>query len=228
MTTLMTTESGMMRIALADEPEVPEGYMADAKGRLVPERMVSGPAKLEDQLVRKMMGFALDLSAQIARFKGHCYDDIAAFMALLAGEYGATKGGIKGNCTFISFDGTMKVQVQVADHMVFGPELQVAKELIDRCISGWAQGANEAIRTLVHHAFQVDKEGRVAREPILALRRVEIDDERWKRAMQAITDSIRIVGSRQYIRFYRRSSPQGPWEAVTIDLAAAPQPGATG
>lgn len=201
-----------------------DGYMTDAKGRLVPEATVKPQVKLEDQLVRKMMGFAGDLSAQIGRFKGHCYDDVATFMQLLAEQYGARKGGVKGNMTFTTFDGLMKVQIQVADHLTFGPELQVAKDLIDACILDWAVGAGDNIRVLVNHAFRVDKEGQVSREAVLALRKVEIDDERWRQAMQAITDSIRVLGSRQYIRFYKRATAESAWQAVTVDLASAEAP----
>jgi hypothetical protein len=37
------------------------------------------------------------------------------FDALIAQEYGAKIGGAKGNRTYQSFDGLMKVQVQVAE-----------------------------------------------------------------------------------------------------------------
>ena len=39
--------------------------------------------------------------------------------------------------------------------------------------------------------------------------------------MQAITDSIRIDGSKQYYRFYERDVREAPWRAVTVDLAKA-------
>lgn len=201
-----------------------DGYMTDAKGRLVPKGLVKAQDLFEDELVRKMMGFAENLSAEIARFKGHCYDDVATFLDVLSLQYGAKKGGAKGNMTFTSYDGLLKVQIQVADHLAFGAELQIAKALIDECISEWAEGSRDQIRVLVNHAFQVDREGKVSREAVLALRRVEIDDERWKRAMQAITDSIRIIGSQKYIRFYRRRSIEAPWQAVTVDLASAEPP----
>lgn len=200
---------------------IPAGYMADAKGRLVPESLVKGADKLQDQTVRKLMGYADDLSATIARFKGHVFDDVGAFLALIAEQYGATRGGTKGNITLTSFDGLQKVQVAVADHMSFGPELQVAKGLIDVCIAEWAEGVNVNIRALVEHAFRVDKEGQVSRDGIFALRRVAIEDDRWKQAMTAIADSIRIEGTKTYVRFYRRPSPEARWEAVTIDLASA-------
>jgi hypothetical protein len=201
--------------------EIPAGFMQDAKGRLVPEHLVKATDKLEDQLVAKMLGYADNLSAQIGRFKAHCFDDVGAFLALLAAEYQATKGGAKGNVTFTNYNGTAKVQVAVADRLTFGPELQVAKSLVDECIAEWAAGANDHIQVLVQHAFQTDKEGQVSREAIFALRRVAIDDERWLQAMAAIGDSIRIEGSKTYIRFYRRASPEDRWINVPIDLAVA-------
>jgi hypothetical protein len=39
--------------------------------------------------------------------------------------------------------------------------------------------------------------------------------------MDAIRDSIRVIGSRTYVRFYQRPAPDAAWSAVTIDLAAA-------
>lgn len=197
-----------------------EGYMKDAKGRLVPERLVKDTDRLEDQLVEKCLGYADELSAQIARFKGHTFDDVAAFMDLLAQKYGQAKGGKKGNVTFTSFDGRAKVQVAVQDHIDFGPELQVAKQLIDACIEEWAADSREEIHALVNHAFEVDKPGQVNREALFALRKIDIDDERWRQAQAAITDSIRITGSKTYVRFYRRPTTEDRWQNVTIDLAA--------
>lgn len=202
-------------------PAIPAGYFQDAKGRLVPEHLVKPEHKLEDQMVRKILGYADELSAQIARFKGHTFDDVGAFLALLAEKYQASRGGSKGNMTFTSFDGTLKVQVQVADAITFGPELQIAKDLVDECIAEWAEGSRAEIRALVEHAFRTDKEGLVNREAIFALRRIDIADERWQRAMAAITDSIRVAGSKTYVRFYRRADAQGRWQAIPIDLAAA-------
>lgn len=205
-------------------PAIPAGYLQDAQGRLVPQHLVKPVDLLEDQLVKKLMGYADDLSAQIARFKGHTFDDVGAFLALIAEQYKAKRGGAKGNITLTSYDGTLQVRVAVAETMSFGPQLQVAKELVDECISEWGEGANENIRLLVQHAFKVDKEGQVSREAIFALRRINIDDPRWKSAMEAIGDSIRIEGSKTYVRFYRRATPRHAWEAVTLNIASAEAP----
>lgn len=100
-----------------------KSYMVDAKGSLVPLELVKPADKLMDETVRKVMDFSRELSAQIARFKGHTFDDLASLQSLLEQEYGARAGGAKGNVSFVSFDGTMKVQVQIADKLDFGPEL---------------------------------------------------------------------------------------------------------
>lgn len=198
-----------------------ERYMRDAKGHLVPVDLVKPIDRLQDQTVRDMMGHASALSAQIARFKGHCFDDVGALEALLAEKYQAKLGGAKGNITITTVDGCQKVTVQVQDQITFGPELQAAKALVDECIAAWSDGSSPEIRALVEHAFQVDKEGRINRGALFTLRRIAIEDERWIRAMEAIGDSIRIIGSKTYMRFHRRDNAQAPWEPVTIDLAAA-------
>lgn len=201
-----------------------ERYMRDSRGALVPERLVKPTDMLIDQTVRRIMAFAEELSAQISRFKAHTFDDVGALQELLAQQYGAGVGGRKGNITLTTYDATMKVQVQIQDHVTFGPEMQVAKSLVDDCIAGWADGVRAELRALVEHAFQVDKEGQINRGALYQLRRVDIDDDRWRSAMAALTDSMRIVGTSTYVRFYRRSTPQGAWRPVTIDLASAGRP----
>jgi hypothetical protein len=196
-------------------------HLRDSKGGLVPVALVKPQDQLQDELVRKIMGYAIALSEQLTRFKAHTFDDIGAFEALLAQEYGAKVGGAKGNKTLMSHDGLFKVQVQVADNIDFGPELQIAKTLVDECLNEWAADARDEIRAIVTRAFNTDKAGQINRSEIFMLLRLEIGDERWKRAMQAIRDAMRIVGSRTYIRCYARPHFDAPWQPVSIDLAKA-------
>jgi hypothetical protein len=196
-------------------------YMHDAKGGLVPIALIKPQHLLEDELVRKVIGYAVALSDQVARFKEHTFEDIGGFEALLAQEYGATLGGAKGNKTLMSHDGLYKISVQVADNIVFGPELQIAKSLVDECLNEWAAGARDEIRAIVTRAFNTDKAGQINRSEIFMLLRLQIEDPRWQRAMKAIRDAMRIEGSKTYIRCYRREACDGPWRAVTIDLAKA-------
>ena len=127
--------------------EIPAGYVEDAKGRFVTEASIRPVQQLEDQMVRKVLGYAVELHNQIQRFKGHVFADTGSYMSLAEEEYGATKRGAKGrgNVTFMTFDGLMKVQIAVADRLSFGPELQVARALFDECISDWTEDARDEL-----------------------------------------------------------------------------------
>jgi hypothetical protein len=111
--------------------------------------------------------------------------------------------------------------VQVADRITFGPELQAAKTIVDECLTEWAADGRAELRALVTRAFQVDVEGRVNRSEIFMLLRVEIDDERWKQAMSAVRDSIRVIGQATYVRLHKRPNASARWEPISIDLANA-------
>lgn len=195
--------------------------MRDAKGRYVPLAMVKPADKLEDETVRKIMAFASDLSAQIGRFKEHTFADLNAFQQLLEQEYGSRAGGAKGNVTFQTVDGLMQVKIQIADLIAFGPQLQQAKTLIDECLVEWGGESRPEIRALVNRVFNVEKEGQINKAELFSLLKLDIADERWNRGMDAIRDAIRITGTKEYVRFYRRARPQDRFEPVTIDLAAA-------
>ncbi len=196
-------------------------YLTDAKGSLVPIGMVKSQDLLMDELVRSKVGKANELSAELATFKEHAFEAVGDFQALLAQEYDTKIGGKRGNITLTSFDGCMRLQVAVADLIQLGPELQVAKDLIDQCLREWSADSGEEIRALVDRVFAVDKEGQISHAGLFMLLRVNITDERWLRGMKAIRDSMRIVGSREYVRFYIRPTPKATWRAVAMDLASA-------
>lgn len=198
-----------------------ELYLRDAKGSLVPVASVKSTDLLMDEVVRGILHRARATSALVAAFKAETFEQVAALQALLAQQYGAALGGKKGNITLTTFDGREKVQVQVSDLFEFGPELQAAKSLIDECLTEWASGSATELRTIVNRAFSVEKEGHINRAELFMLLRVEIADERWKRAMDAIRDSMRIIGSREYVRFYERDTADAAWRGVTVDMASA-------
>lgn len=196
-------------------------HYTDAKGRLVPQELVSESDQLQDAEVRKILAYADHLNAEVSRFKQHTLDDMSAFLSLLEEKHGVKLGGVKGNVTLTSLDGTQKVQLAIADRLTFGPELQAAKKLVDECLTEWATGSRPELQAIVQRAFNTDKEGLVNRAELFGLLRLEIEDERWQRAMKAIRDSIRVEGTKEYVRFYRRPNARAQWQAVTIDVAAA-------
>lgn len=194
--------------------------MKDTKGRYIDIAMVRPADKLEDETVRKLMHFANELSDQITRFKGHAFEDVGEFIDLLKQEYGAERGGEKGNTTLTSYDGCLRVNISVADLVEFGPEIGVAKSLFDECVSAWAVDSGPEIRTIITRAFSMEG-GKYNRAELFSLLRLDIDDKKWVAAKSALQSAIRTIGTKEYIRFQRRENAQAKWHNITIDLAKA-------
>lgn len=196
------------------------GYRQNTQGHLVPLETIKPIDLARDQLVREIVAHAIALSRQIAAFKAQTFGDIEAFVDLSAEEYGAKIGGSKGNVTLMSFDGRYKIQRAIAERICFDERLQAAKALIDECITAWSAGSDAKIQLLVNNAFQVDKEGKINAGRVLGLRRVGITDDRWTRAMQAISDAVQVVGSKAYVRVYERDAV-GVYQPIALDVAGA-------
>lgn len=205
---------------MTPEKTIPEGYRADAKGCLVPEAMIKPIDRTRDELVQELARQARIVSDGLSEFKARVFADINAFVDLSAEQYGVKLGGKKGNLTLFSFDGAYKVQVAIAEHMVFDERLQAAKHLIDECIIDWSQGSRDEIKVLVQSAFQTDKEGKINTGRVLALRRLDIRDEKWQKAMLAIGESLQVVGSKEYVRFYERIGNTDQYQPISLDVAA--------
>lgn len=209
--------------------EIPSGrvdmngveFIGTSDGGLIPVSAVKPQYLLEDDLVRQEIGHAWALSEQLSRFLEHFAENLMAYEQLVGEKYGAKVGGKKGNKTLMTYDGLFKVQVQVADNVVFGPELQIAKSLVDECLTDWTSGSGDELKAVIQRAFNTDKEGQINRAALYSLLRLEIADPRWQNAMQAIRDAMRIVGSKSYVRFYHRQTTDAAWQAITIDLAKA-------
>lgn len=196
-------------------------YLRNAKAALVPIETVKPMDLLIDELVRAILEDGHRLADEIRAFKLRAFERVGELQALLAQDYETTIGGVKGNITLPSYDGCGKVQVAVADRIEFGPELQVAKTIIDECLTEWSATSHVAIRALVDRVFSVEKEGTISHAGIFMLLRTNVDDERWKRAMQAIRDSIRSAGSATYMRLYERPAPSAAWNAISLNVAQA-------
>jgi hypothetical protein len=198
---------------------IPDGYRKNAQGHLVHESLIK-PIDLErDRLVAELLGGARTLSGQMKEFKAKVFGDFNAFVQLSAEEYKTSIGGKKGNVTLYSFDGRYKIQIASADRIAFDERLQAAKSLIDECIAAWSAGSSPEIMALVQQAFNADKDGNLNTGRVLALRRMEIKDARWLQAMKAIGESVQVVGSKQYVRFYERVGDTEQYAPISLDMA---------
>jgi hypothetical protein len=204
----------------APHAPVVAGCRQDAQGRFVPESMIAPIDKTRDELVIELVNNAIATQQMLAEFRALAMRDTDAFITLSAEQYGVNLGGKKGNTTLFSFDGAYKIQIAISEKIQFDERLQAAKALIDECITVWTQNSRDEIKVLVQDAFKTDKEGAISAGRVLALRRLNITDEKWQLAMKAIGESLQVVGSKEYIRFYRRVGTSDKYAAISLDIAA--------
>ena len=203
-----------------DQSTVPDGYMRNAQGHLVPIELVKPIDQERDRLVRELVALAKELNARLVAGKSKMFGDVAAFVELSAEQYGVKRGGTKGNVTLPTYDGAFKLQIATAENVMFDERLQAAKMLIDECINEWAKDSRPEIMVLVQQAFQTDKEGNLNVGRILGLRRLEIADARWQEAMKAISESVQVIGTKQYVRLYERVGDSDRYVPIALDMVA--------
>ncbi len=211
-----------MLYSQASTPPAPEptGYRRNSAGHLVPIELIKPIDQARDDLVAAIAARAVEVSAEIRDFKQQAFADIEAFIDLSVEQYGAKRpGGQKGNVTLLSFDGRTKVVRAMADSITFDERLQAAKVLIDECLHDWTAEARPELKALIDRAFDTDREGNIRTGAVLALRRVDIQDDRWKRAMLAIGEAVQVVNTKAYVRVYRRVGDSDRWEPIPLDVA---------
>lgn len=200
---------------------IPAGYWEDAKGNLVPVSRIADVDKARDKLVKKLCDQAKKHSTILADVKAEAFTEIDTFMKACAEDYGVELRGAlgKGNLTLTTYDGKFKLQRAVSDNVTFDERLQIAKSLIDERVHSWSKGANKNLQAIVSQAFDTDKEGKVNVGKVLALRRLKIDDEEWTKAMALIADAMKVVSSKNYVRFYERNDATGEYQPIQLDIA---------
>ena len=201
-------------------PTIPNGFRLDGKGNLTALANIKTTDLIKDEFVTKCIALAKAQQKALADFKILQMKQVDSFIELLALEHDVELGGKKGNITLRSFDHKLKVTIQNQERIELGPELIVAKQLIDECLDEWTDGGNVNIRTIVANVFNTDKAGMVNPQRILGLRRYEIIDEsgKWERAMDCIAESVDVVDSQRFIRFYEMDN-KGIEKAISLDIA---------
>jgi hypothetical protein len=196
-----------------------ENYVEDAKGNLIPRENVRQIDLDRDGLVKDLIQDAKGYAGQLQAFKEDAEAAINEFVEKSAKALKTKIGGNKGNITLYSFDGAYKVIYAKADVIVFDERLQVAKQLVDKCIMEWGSGANSNLMAVVNKAFQMDSDGNVSPKRILDLKSLDIDDAKWKKAMEAIAQATTVIKTKAYLRFYERME-NGEYRPISLNITA--------
>jgi hypothetical protein len=199
--------------------EVIDGYWKDGKGALVPVSMIKDIDIEREQVVEEIIKHAKLLNKELSLFKAKAFGDVAAFIELSAEQYNVILGGKKGNVTLFSFDGRYKVQRTMHDNIAPDERILAAKQLTMDCVNDWSENARPELKAIVNRAFATSKDGDLKLGRLLELRRLDIKDERWQKAMDALSESLQVIGSRSYIRVYERIGDSNEYRPIALDIA---------
>ncbi|MHA1585658.1 MAG: DUF3164 family protein [Promethearchaeota archaeon] len=195
------------------------GNWIDVRGNTVPQRYVKPIDQKRDRVVEAIVNKALRLQKNMEQMKADIQQKLDKYVKFLEKETDVVRTG-KGNMTLTNFSGDHQVEFAINDIIEFDEQLQMAKELIDRCLVKWTKEGNKNIQAVITQAFNVDKKGQINKIAILKLRNLNIKDAEWKRAMDLISESIKISGSREYLNIRTRKDNKSRYKTVNLNFSS--------
>ena len=194
----------------------PEFY-TNTRGFQVPAADMKPQDILKHDLVLEQIIEAKRLSKMHSDFKRKSFSEVNDLISLVASEYDTKFGGAKGNISLTSFDGKYRISVNIDDQINFGPEIDVAKQLINEVIDEELADSSGFIVQLVRDAFETDKQGNYNKIRILALRKYRDanQSEKWQNAMKALDDGIIAGSSKTYLNYQERDQ-FGAWKQIPL------------
>jgi hypothetical protein len=202
----------------AAHPQVVDGKMHDAQGNLILLKNIHDTDLMYHDLVLGVAAIWLDMSAKVARFKQHNFEDVTTVLDLLFEKFKVERGGKDGNMQFFTHDRKFKLSIAIQKKIDFGPELQVASKKMQEALEGMTTPASGDLKTIVAGAFNLDS-GKVRVAEILRLRSYKIENPLWNEAMEIINQAILVISSKKQIRLYERND-QGAYINIPLDIAA--------
>lgn len=192
-------------------------FREDSRGAWMPESSIKPQDILKDDLVESAADKIVDMRDKMKQLNQEIKDEIRAYIELIGEKYGVKLKGNKGNITLTSYDGKTRIVISISESIYLDENVIAAKELIDEYLEDEIKDASFDIKQLVTSAFRV-KQGVLDVRSILKLRSLRIDDERWKKAMDIIADSIVVKSSKSCLRLYKQNA-EGTMEYIPLDFA---------
>jgi hypothetical protein len=204
-----------------DNVALPSDLVRRPDGSYVSLSSLEPRDQLAHELVMRLFSQAETESDRLRSLKQASLIEMRAFRDMMFGDYGLTVTGSRGGFSIKSVDGTKKVEMAVNQSISFGPELSVARELLNQFLTHELEGSSEVIEEIVTSAFRVNDEGKVNVSSVLALRKHRRKFSHyplWAEAMDVIEKAI-LRDPSTYIRFYRVDPETKAETMVPLDIA---------
>lgn len=191
--------------------------MRDWNGNDVPVQYVSKYDKAKDKAVRKILARFLKARAML---EGVVAETIAELDALAQTKESV---GAKGNFSARSFDALVQVSIRQQYNIYLDERVVRARDLMLGYVESVLKkvGGNDAaaLRLIVAEAFKANAQGFLSTGKVMSLIRMEIDNADWREAKRILQVAIKPQKGKRYLVCERRSSTQGDFEAVRLDIA---------
>lgn len=217
----MTAPARTKRADIATTPP-PPGYFCDAAGRWVPDRYRTEQDRVRDQTVGALVAACRAQSERLSTLKARLFGDLAGYVRLVADAHGVRLTGRGGNVVLVSTDGRSRVERIVSPRMRVGAAILAAEALVSELLADLTEDARPELRALVNAMFRRDSAGNIAPSRLLEFIRLDIPDDRWRRAQAAVRAALESDGTAVYFRAYTRPDPCQPWEQINLDFSRAP------
>ena len=196
-----------------------QGNWLDSKGRPVPEEYIRPEDKRRDKLVEGILKRVSKLSAKLESEKTEIVDAIEKYLKELAKD-NKVRENWKGNILLYNFSQNLCIERRIDETVSFDERLQMVKTTIDKWINNKLKDTDPTLSKVIAQAFSVDKQGRINTAMLLKLKRIDIQDAEWKKAMQLLDDSIFVKSSKMALRFRSKDTkvPEGGWVEVSLNF----------
>ena len=196
-----------------------QGNWLDSKGRPVPEEYIRPEDKKKDKLVESILKRVVKLSAKLETEKAEIVDSIEKYLKDLAKD-NRVREGWKGNILLYNFSQNLCIERRIDESISFDERLQMVKTTIDKWIGQKLKDTDPTLSKVIAQAFSVDKQGRINTAMLLKLKRIDIQDAEWKKAMQLLDDSIFVKSSKMALRFRMKGTknPDNGWTEISLNF----------
>ena len=200
-----------------------QGNWLDDKGRPIPEEYVKPIDKKRDKLVESIIKRVTKLSAKLADEKVEIVAAVEKYLKELAKD-SKVREGWKGNIILYNFSQNLCIERRINETISFDERLQMVKTTIDKWLNERLRNVDEVVAKLISQAFSVDKQGRINTTMLLKLKKLDIKDKEWVKAMEMLDESIFVKSSKMALRFRSRNTEvaENGWSEFILNFNEIP------
>lgn len=197
----------------------------DEKGNNVPAKYVPKFDKLKTYRANKLAKEAKQLQKRIIDFKQRFKEITDEVFEEFVKQYEIERTDHKGNFTFKTFDGRIKVEVDVNDLIRFEDEkIQAAHEKLKQFLDNAMGDEENFLRELVNDAFETSNGQLDARRVLhLTKYRKQIKGKKnsrlYNEAMDLLEEAITRPDSKKYMRIYEKDE-DGQFQPIVLNFSA--------